>query len=433
VTLYDRMASDHERRVEVSPISTSTPVRLLIVEDDDGDALLVEEHFADSNVPVALRRARSVDEALGMLDVDCVLLDLGLPDSAGISGVERIMATQNPPALVVLTGMTGSDLGIEAVAAGAQDYLVKDEVDANLLARSVRYAVQRRLSDEQERTIYKNSVRAQETARLERALLPTPSLIDPRLAVLVGYLPGGDGLLGGDFYDVVEREDGSVACVIGDVAGHGPDEAALGATLRTAWRTLVLAEVEPERILPLLERVMVNERSRPETFTTLCQVFISADRRSAQLHLAGHHAPILLAAESTSITPTHRGRALGIPVDSTWEPQSLAFDDGWWLMLYTDGLLEATVQEPEGAGQAAVPSNRGGRARIGLDGLLSAVSAEFRCGTESLVERILRNVHAVHGGRLVDDAAVLIIGWPGHGDGGQGQRTATLADSEEWA
>lgn len=410
------------------------PVRVLIVDDDDGDALLVEELFADSALDVTLDRARSIDEALGRLDVDCILLDLGLPDSSGLAGVERIHATGTGAALVVLTGMTSTDLGVEAVAAGAQDYLVKHEVDADLLARSVRYAVQRRLSDEQARTIYKSSVRAQETARLERALLPTPSIVDQRLSVLVGYLPGGDGLLGGDFYDVVEREDGSLACVIGDVAGHGPDEAALGATLRTAWRTLVLADVEPERILPLLERVMLNERSRPETFTTLCQLVISADRTSADLYLAGHHAPILVSDQSRAIDPTHRGRALGIPVDSPWSAQRLELDGSWWLMLYTDGLLEATVREPVEDSPRVEDDprrDRGGRSRIGIDGLLAAVSAEFRDGTDELVERILRTVHAVHGGRLVDDAAVLILGWPGC-DAGVGQRTATLADSEDW-
>ncbi|ACZ22212.1 serine phosphatase RsbU, regulator of sigma subunit [Sanguibacter keddieii DSM 10542] len=410
------------------------PVRVLIVDDDDGDALLVEELFADSALDVTLDRARSIDEALGRLDVDCILLDLGLPDSSGLAGVERIHATGTGAALVVLTGMTSTDLGVEAVAAGAQDYLVKHEVDADLLARSVRYAVQRRLSDEQARTIYKSSVRAQETARLERALLPTPSIVDQRLSVLVGYLPGGDGLLGGDFYDVVEREDGSLACVIGDVAGHGPDEAALGATLRTAWRTLVLADVEPERILPLLEKVMLNERSRPETFTTLCQLVISADRTSADLFLAGHHAPILVSDQSRAIDPTHRGRALGIPVDSPWSAQRLELDGSWWLMLYTDGLLEATVREPVEDSPRVEDDprrDRGGRSRIGIDGLLAAVSAEFRDGTDELVERILRTVHAVHGGRLVDDAAVLILGWPGC-DAGVGQRSATLADSEDW-
>lgn len=419
----------------MSRASQDKPIRILVVEDDDGDAILVEAMLEDAGAAVILSRARTIDEALTMLDVDCVLLDLGLPDADGVSGVLRIHETPAPPALVVFTGMTGSDLGIEAVAAGAQDYLVKQEVGPDLLIRAVRYAVQRRLSDEQERTIYRNTVRAHETARLERALLPTPALVDPHLAVHVGYLPGGDGLLGGDFYDVVERADGTVAAVIGDVAGHGPAEAALGATLRTAWRTLVLAETPDEAILPLVERVMVIERSKPETFTTLCQLVLSADRRSADLYLAGHHAPILLGAQATTIEPTARGRALGIPLDTSWHAQRLEFEDTWWLMLYTDGLLEATVLDRapvardlrDGPVTLHLP-----RPRIGLDGLLEAVSAEYLLGTDGLTERILRRVHDLHGGRLVDDAAVLILGWPGLIDGDAVRRSSTLADSAEW-
>ena len=419
----------------MTEIGEIEPVRVLLVEDDDGDALLVEELFADARLAVSLTRARSVAEALTQLDVDCVLLDLGLPDSAGLTGVERVRAAPQAPALVVLTGLTGGDVGVAALAAGAQDYLVKGDVDADALVRSIRYAVQRRLLDVQARTIYRNEIRAEETARLERALLPTPSVVDPRLAVHVGYLPGGHGLLGGDFYDVVERPDGSVMCIVGDVAGHGPDEAALGATLRTAWRTLVLAEVDEDRILPLVERVLVNERSRPETFTTLCQVVVSADRSSARLYLAGHHAPLVLGSSSRTIEVTSRGPALGIPVDLAWPAQHVELGADWWLMLYTDGLLEATILDQVDDAPAPVdPSEQTprGAVRLGLDGLLEAVDAEFRLGTKDFVGRLLHNVRDAHGGRLVDDAAVLVVGWPGMTGDACGQRSATLADAEEW-
>ncbi|MBI9115481.1 PP2C family protein-serine/threonine phosphatase [Sanguibacter suaedae] len=410
-------------------MSQDAGLRVLLVEDDDGDALLVDELFEDSGLLVELRRARSVDEALTMLDVDCVLLDLGLPDSVGLSGVERVQGTPGAPALVVLTGLSDGAAALPAVAAGAQDYLVKDDVDGRLLARSVLYAVERRRSEVQERALYRNAVRAEETARLERALLPSPAVVDDRLAVHVGYLPGGNGLLGGDFYDVVERPDGSVLCVVGDVAGHGPDEAALGATLRTAWRTLVLAGTEPSDILGLVERVLVHERSRQETFTTLCQVVVHPARATADIYLAGHPAPILLGTPSTLVEPTARGKALGIPVESAWNPQRVGLGDEWWLMIYTDGLVEATVDAP-----TEVPAVRGRtpRPRLGTAGLLEASASAFRGGTTDLVGRLLREVRGAHGGRLEDDAAVLVLGWPGTVHDGAGERSATLADSEEW-
>ncbi|MDC7121295.1 SpoIIE family protein phosphatase [Cellulomonas fimi] len=380
---------------------------MLLVEDDDGDALLVREHLSDAGLPVDLVWVRSLDEALEHLDVDCVLLDLGLPDAMGIGALERLLGA-GAPAVVVLTGLSGSDAGVQAVAAGAQDYLVKGEVDGELLSRSVRYAVQRRRLEETDRALYRSLVRAEETTRLERALLPTPAVRDEGLEVRVGYRAGRDGLLGGDFYDVVELPDGRVLALVGDVCGHGPDEAALGATLRTAWRTLVLAGTPAGEILGLLERVLAFERARPEVFTTATMVVVSADRTSADLYQAGHPVPFLLGPPSALLPTQRRGRALGIPVPGGWEPERLALDGTWRILMYTDGLLEATVH--------------GGPERVGKAGLLAVVDRVLAAERPTVaraddadpvdvVERVLHEVRELHGGDLVDDAAVVLLGW----------------------
>ncbi len=385
---------------EGTGVSSSTAVdavsRVLLVEDDDGDALLVEELFADAGMDVEIVHVRSVDAALHALDVDCVLLDLGLPDAVGLDALQRLLAG-GAPAVVVLTGLSGTDLGLQALAAGAQDYLVKGEADAGMLGRSVRYAVQRRRSEATERELYRSRIRAEETARLERALLPTPVVIDPALEVGVGYRAGRDGVLGGDFFDVVERADGTVLAIVGDVCGHGPDAAALGATLRTAWRTLVLAETPTAQVLPLLERVLESERWAEEIFTTVSQVAVAADRLTVDLYLAGHPVPLLLGPPSRLLPATLRGRALGVPVPGTWLPQRLDLGPRWRLMMYTDGIIEATVD--------------GGR--IGKDGLVEVVDDALAAGSPSLVEDVIAGVRRRHGGQLADDAAAVVLGWDG--------------------
>ena len=380
-------------------------MRVLLVEDDDGDALLVEELFADSSATVELSRARTLQEAEARLDVDCVLLDLGLPDAVGFGALERILGAPRIPAVVVLTGLSESGLGLRAVAAGAQDYLVKGDVSPELLARSVRYAIQRRRAEIQERDLYRAQLRASETTRLERALLPTPLVADGSLEVRVGYRAGRDGLLGGDFYDVVERADGSVAAVVGDVAGHGPDEAALGATLRTAWRTSVLAGLAPAQILDVVEQILSAERGRPEIFATLVMVVIDPERRSMDLFLCGHPTPFLLGEPTTALPTTSRGRALGIPVLSGWEAERIELGDRWRVILYTDGVLEATVD--------------GGSDRLGEEGLLKVMSEQIQAertavaGGPEIVEGILEAVRTRHGGDLVDDTALVVLGWDG--------------------
>ena len=379
------------------PVTAAAPIRLLLVEDDEGDAVLVREHLDDAGLHVDLAWVRTLDEAIDRLDVDLVLLDLGLPDAIGIAALERLLGA-GAPAVVVLTGLSGTDVGLAAVAAGAQDYLVKGEVDGELLGRSIRYAIQRRRLEDTDRALYRSLVRAEEVNRLERALLPTPSVVDQQLEVRVGYRAGRDGVLGGDFYDVVERSDGSVLALVGDVCGHGPDEAALGATLRTAWRTLVLAEVPTVQILGLLERVLMSERARPEIFTTVSMLDVAADRGSVDLYLAGHPVPLLLGTPST-LLPTHgRGRALGIPVSGGWEPVRLELAASWRILLYTDGVLEATIQ--------------GSSDRVGKTGLLRIVDGVVGSAPQDeLVDRVLHDVRALHGGDLVDDAAVVVLGW----------------------
>jgi serine phosphatase RsbU (regulator of sigma subunit) len=255
---------------------------------------------------------------------------------------------------------------------------------------------------------------------------------DPTISVMVGYLPGGNGLLGGDFFDTVQMSDGTVLSIIGDVAGHGPDEAALGATLRTAWRTLVVTGTPPDEILERLERVLVTERASPEIFVTLCQLAVAADRDAVDVYLAGHLAPMLLTGpvgevRCEEIVPSARGRALGIPVPGRWTGQRVAVDGPFAMLTYTDGLVESSI---DGAPR---PAPGGGVERIGVPGLGRLVQDELdRDGIVGVVERVLRRVRALHGGPLVDDAALLVVGWTGTGDI-VGERSSTLADSEEWA
>ena len=388
----------------------SRPLSVLLVEDDDGDALLTTEMFAATAEPVEVRRVRTLDEALGQMDVDCVLLDLGLPGLTGLEALERLQRVPALPAVVVVTGLAATGVGVRAVAAGAQDFLVKGEVEPELLIRSVRYAVERRRVEQQERELYRAQLRQYETGRLERALLPTPLVADPSLEVLVGYRAGRDGLLGGDFYDVVERDDGSVLAVVGDVAGHGPDEAALGALLRTAWRTCVLAGLPAREVLGVLERVLAAEREAPEVFVTVVMVELDGSRSVLDVYLCGHPAPFLLGDPTAEISAERRGRALGIALEGTWEPIRIELRAPWRVLLFTDGLFEATID--------------GGRDRLGMDGLRDLTTEQVRGdgapvtpGVPSLVDRILETVTTRHGGALTDDAALVMLGWAGAPDG----------------
>ncbi|MGW2113392.1 response regulator, partial [Streptomyces sp. NPDC001948] len=121
---------------------------ILLVEDDAGDALLVEEMLADSELDSALTWCKTLAQARRFLSGTrtpcCVLLDLHLPDVFGLDAVTQLVESAPDAAIVVLTGRAESDTGLSAVATGAQDYLVKGRLDPEALGRSVRYALQRK-------------------------------------------------------------------------------------------------------------------------------------------------------------------------------------------------------------------------------------------------------------------------------------------------
>jgi serine phosphatase RsbU (regulator of sigma subunit) len=390
--------------VEVQP--RTGPTRVLLVEDDEGDAFLVRELLIDSAPDIYLDRVRTLQAAEARLpgEFDCVLLDLGLPDAQGMEALRLILNAAPTLAVLVLTGVADEFRGIESVSYGAQDYLVKGNIDGDLLHRAIRYAVERKRADESMRRLFASEARAAENARLERGLLPQPLVSDTGVQIVARYTPGRhQALLGGDFYDVVERDDGALFLLIGDVAGHGPDEAALGVCLRIAWRTLVLAGVDPETILPAMAAVLTSERGSDEVFATVTMVRVDAQRSSARFWLAGHPWPLLIDREQVAVLPTQEsGIALGVDDTRTWVATDHAIDPSDRLLLFTDGLVE-------GYGDADRST------RLGEDGMRELLSQQLLAGAtgQALVEGLMADVRRKNGGELTDDVAILLVSWAG--------------------
>ena len=370
--------------------------RLLLVEDDPGDAFLVGELLTEVYPDVELIVAGSMRDALAQLDgADCVLLDLNLPGYAGLEGLRTLLATDPLAAVCVLTGLDDEHLGTAAVAAGAQDYLVKGKVDGPLLVRAIRYAVERRRAETSMLRLQEEQLVAAESARLERGLLPSPLLAGSDVHPVTFYRAGRTrAVLGGDFFDAVRDADGTVHAIIGDVSGHGPDEAALGALLRVSWRALVLAGVAEERVLPELQRLLVSERHDPRLFTTACTITITGEH--ATVRLAGHPPPVALWS-STMLTPPV-GLPLGVGPVEGWPALPVTLPRGWALLLYTDGLIEA--REPA-TGDF-----------LWIDGLLDLLVADRAAPYAELPARLVERAEAYNGGPLLDDVAILLLVGP---------------------
>ncbi|OBG18597.1 fused response regulator/phosphatase [Mycolicibacterium celeriflavum] len=374
---------------------------MLLVEDDRGDAILVEELIADAAAEIHVAWAPSMEDAEQHLDTsrpDCVLLDLNLPDANGIKALDRITRRDVTLPIVVLTGLNDEHFGVSAVAAGAQDYLVKGRVEPETLRRALLYAVERKRAELTSVELHASELRAMENARLERGLLPSPLLLDPPgVDIVAEYRPSRQhALLGGDFYDFVQTPDRTVHVMVGDVAGHGPDEAALGVALRIGWRALTFAGLRGNERMRQLERILSTERPGSSTFATVISVAMSTESLTFNVVSAGHPGMLLHGPGTVEWLEPKVGPALGL-YGHEWPLNVLELPPGYGLVLLTDGLFEGR------SGQ--------GTQRLGEKGLLEVArgyahlpGAEF---VTALIDDVERRAQSVGG--ISDDIAVVRV------------------------
>ncbi len=374
--------------MSVDRAAVEQPFSVLLVEDDRADAVLVEELIADAGADIQVVWAPTIEDAERKLTAsrpDCVLLDLNLPDADGIKALDQVAKHDATMPIVVLTGLNDEHFGVSAVAAGAQDYLVKGRVEPDTLRRALLYAVERKRAELTAVELHASELRATENARLERGLLPSPLLLDdPGVDIVAQYRPSRQfALLGGDFYDFVQTPDRTVHVMVGDVAGHGPNEAALGVALRIGWRALTFAGLRGNERMHQLERILSTERPGTSIFATVLSVAISPDDLSFNAVSAGHPGMLLHGPDSVEWLEPSVGPALGLN-GSEWPLNVLELPPGYGLVLLTDGLFEGR----SGPGRRAPHGDRpaGGGA---------VLCAPSRCRVRQRVDRRRRSPRAV--------------------------------------
>jgi serine phosphatase RsbU (regulator of sigma subunit) len=241
----------------------------------------------------------------------------------------------------------------------------------------------------------------EEVARLHEAL--ELQLVPPTLAqrsgldVVTRYRPSEGRLrLGGDFLDVMDLPRKGLALIIGDVSGHGPTSAALGATLRATWHGLVASGADRATIRATLDATMIRERRTEDAFATACLAWIDRVGDGDRLHVLNiAHPPPLLVSHEVAPLAAPPSLPMGVGGEERWEPVILTLTPPWSLVFYTDGLVE---------GRVAPDSDD----RFGEHGLVARLRG-LRSIDEPTVDALLAHVEAANGGPLNDDVALVVV------------------------
>lgn len=138
---------------------------ILLIEDDPGDAALIQEMLEQQGCRAQVVTVERLSAGISHLQQDCcdvVLLDMNLPDSSGLSTMTRLLDAAPSVPIIVLTGLSDESFGVEAVKLGAQDYLLKGDIDGRILKRAMFYAVERKkleLALKQTRDLFERQAR----------------------------------------------------------------------------------------------------------------------------------------------------------------------------------------------------------------------------------------------------------------------------------
>jgi phosphoserine phosphatase RsbU/P len=299
----------------------------------------------------------------------------------------------------VLSGLNDTTKAVEAVHLGAQDYLIKGQVNGQLLVRSMRYAIERKRMAEQLGR-YAEELRAKNAQleadfnmarEIQEIFLPQQYPTFPRSATPEQsalrfshrYLPAA--AVGGDFFNIFPITDMSAGVFLCDVMGHGMRAALVTAIMRGLVEELVPGAADPGRFLTEINRSLytILRRTRDPFWATAFYMVVDAQSNELRFASAGHPSPFLVrratgTAESLKSIDARHGPALGLFNPAVYPTYRSPLQAKDLLLLFTDGLYE--MDSPAGGefGQERLWPAVHQRAGLPMEQLLDELLAEVR-------------------------------------------------------
>jgi phosphoserine phosphatase RsbU/P len=392
---------------ETGPIQAS-----ILIADDQPDVLealrlLLKGH---GYVTEAVTSPAALVDAIARREFDLVLMDLNYARDTtsgreGLDVLTKLKASETAPPIVVMTGWATVGLAVEAMQRGVGDFVEKPWVNSRLLeilqkqiemGRERRTA--RRSAIENNRT--QNEIASQLHRRereIEEARAIQLGFLPKEIPQLPGYEIAGAWqparIVGGDYYDVFPFGGDALGLCIADVAGKGMPAALLMSNLQAAVRGLASASLSPdilcERLNTLICRSIANDR-----FITFFYAHLDGESRQLCYANAGHNAPIIAHRDGTHDRLAEGGGVLGIFQSQNYVKGTCTLSPGDRLLLFTDGVTEASRSDGEEFGDAR---------------LIRLLAENGETNAEQLQKKILDTVGSFCDGNWQDDATLIAV------------------------
>lgn len=372
-------------------------LKVLIVEDSEIDAMMLLGHLRHGGYDPHYRivaTAEDLADALNQQEWEIVLSDHNMPNFSSTAALVMVRAFNADIPFLIVSGSIGEEVAVDAMKAGAQDYLMKGSL-ARLVAtvdRELKDAGERKARREAERSLLAREEELRIAREVQQQLFPSVSPSSPGYDLAGASCPAEE--TGGDYFDFIAGPRGEIFFVVGDVTGHGLGPALLMADVRAYFRALVLSDRSLEEIMGQARHLLVEDLG-PDRFITLIFAKLVPASGTFTYINAGHPAGYLIASDG-QVRAELGAQASALGIDAEHDrlvPVEVSLTKGDIILLLTDGVLEAMSPSGEEFGATrALDTIRRERNRPSAD-MIRTLFAEVR--RFNVIDKIQDDITAV--------------------------------------
>ena len=348
--------------------------------------------------------------ALSRREFELILMDLNYARDTtsgreGLDLLSQLKEIESAPPIVAMTGWATVGLAVEAMQYGVSDFVEKPWTNTRLLeilqkqiALGLERREERRRAAEEQRLREEAILHLHEQEReISEAKAIQEKLLPREIPQLMGYEISGAWqsarVVGGDYFDVLPLDEDTFGICIADVAGKGMPAALLMSNLQAAVRGLSSPFVAPHLLCSRLNSIVYGNTDT-DRFITFFYAQVEGGARRLRYSNAGHNAPFLLHRDGSHERLQAGGGVLGVFASQNYDSGTVLLDPGDRVVLFTDGVTEASNPEGEEFGE------------LRLQRLLEEHRAS---SANALQKKILDHVSAFSASHWTDDVTLLIL------------------------